>query len=164
MYRTTQLCWKLMHVACILVHLNLMVAVAVSYIYDLGRSTRSVRWATPALTDSNRCVSVPGLVSQSPFTFDAASHILLKACFLVGMLGFIFNITLFVFLLAVEPNRITLTEGEQHWRKQVVTFFGCCLNVLLACASVGLAFTLSVKTSDYGALIAPFICTYIQGS
>jgi hypothetical protein len=80
-----------------------------------------------------------------------------------GTIGFVLNIVLFIFLLAVEPNRITLTEGEQHWRKLVVTFFGCVLNFLLACSAVGLTFTLSTKVADYSPLIAPLICTYIQG-
>lgn len=62
----------------------------------------------------------------------------------------------------VEPNRIMLTEGEQHWRKQVVTFFGCLLNVLLAAAGVGLAVTLGTKAADSKSLIAPLIWASIQ--
>ncbi|KAG7285602.1 hypothetical protein NEMBOFW57_010231 [Staphylotrichum longicolle] len=62
----------------------------------------------------------------------------------------------------VEPNRIMLTEGEQHWRKQVVTFFGCLLNVLLAAAGVGLAVTLGTKVADSKSLIAPLIWASIQ--
>ena len=62
----------------------------------------------------------------------------------------------------MEPNRITLTEGEQHWRKQIVTFFGCLLNLLLAGAGVCLALTLGTKAADSKPLIAPLIWAYIQ--
>lgn len=55
-----------------------------------------------------------------------------------------------------------LTEGEQHWRKQVVTFFGCLLNTLLAAAGVGLAVTLGNKAADSKSLIAPLIWASIQ--
>ncbi|KAL2116284.1 hypothetical protein VTJ04DRAFT_8451 [Mycothermus thermophilus] len=164
MYRTTHFRWKLMHAGCILAHLNLVVSVATSYIYDLGRNAEPIQWAVPALTGANRCGSVLSMASPSPFSFDAASHILLKACFLMGTIGFVLNIVLFIFLLAVEPNRITLTEGEQHWRKLVVTFFGCVLNFLLACSAIGLTLTLSTKVTDYSPLIAPLVCTYIQGT
>jgi hypothetical protein len=55
-----------------------------------------------------------------------------------------------------------LTEGEQHWRKQVVTFFGCVLNLLLAGAGVGLAGTLGTRTADSKSLIAPLVWALIQ--
>jgi len=64
--------------------------------------------------------------------------------------------------MAVEPNKITLTEGEQHWRKQVVTFFGCSLNLLLAGAGFCLAINLSTKATDIKSLIAPLVWTYLQ--
>jgi hypothetical protein len=72
-----------MHAGCILAHLNLVVSVATSYIYDLGRNAEPIRWAVPALADANRCGSVLSMASPSPFSFDPASHILLKACFLM---------------------------------------------------------------------------------
>ena len=55
-----------------------------------------------------------------------------------------------------------LTEGEQHWRKQVVTLFGCLLNLLLAGAGVGLAVALGTKAADSKTLIAPLIWASIQ--
>lgn len=82
--------------------------------------------------------------------------------FAQGTFGLTVNIALFVMLLAVEPNRITLTESEQHWRKQVVTFFGCVVNLLLAGAGIGLGLTLSIKAADSKPLIAPLILASIQ--
>lgn len=79
-----------------------------------------------------------------------------------GSLGFSINIALLAALLAVEPIEITLTEGEQHWRKQVVTFFGCLLNLLLAGAGFCLAVNLGLKAADSKLLIAPLLGTYFQ--
>lgn len=79
-----------------------------------------------------------------------------------GTLGLTLNVALFTLLLALEPAKAALTEGEQHWRKQVVTFFGCVLNVLLAGAGVGLAGALGIKTSDSTSLIAPLVGASIQ--
>jgi hypothetical protein len=84
------------------------------------------------------------------------------ARFAQGTLGLTVNIALLVLLLAVEPNRITLTESEQHWRKQVVTVFGCVVNLLLAGAGIGLGLTLSIKAADSKPLIAPLILASIQ--
>jgi hypothetical protein len=79
-----------------------------------------------------------------------------------GTVGLTLNIALFALLLVVEPNRITLTEGEQHWRKQTVTFFGCLLNLLLAGSGVGLAVALGIKASHSKRLIAPLVWASIQ--
>jgi hypothetical protein len=77
-----------------------------------------------------------------------------------GALGLVLNAGLFIVLLAVEPNRITLTESEQHWRKQIVTFFGCVLNLLFAGAGIGLA--LGMKEAESTALILPLVWASIQ--
>jgi hypothetical protein len=83
-------------------------------------------------------------------------------CFVQGILGFTVNIALLVLLLAAEPNRITLTESEQHWRKQAVTILACVVNLLLAAAGIGLGLTLSIKAADSKPLIAPLILASIQ--
>lgn len=62
----------------------------------------------------------------------------------------------------MEPNRITLTEGEQHWRKQVVTFFGCLLNLILAGAGLRLAVTLGTHTAESKMMVGPLMWTAIQ--
>jgi hypothetical protein len=79
-----------------------------------------------------------------------------------GSVGLTLNIALFALLLVVEPNRITLTEGEQHWRKQTVTFFGCLLNLLLAGSGVGLAVALGIRAPDSKQMIAPLVWASIQ--
>ncbi|KAL2155612.1 hypothetical protein VTH82DRAFT_354 [Thermothelomyces myriococcoides] len=96
------------------------------------------------------------------YTRDVGTYTLLKACLILGSLGFSINIALLAALLAVEPIEITLTEGEQHWRKQVVTFFGCLLNLLLAGAGFCLAVNLGLKAADSKLLIAPLLGTYFQ--
>ncbi|KAK4042795.1 hypothetical protein C8A01DRAFT_44288 [Parachaetomium inaequale] len=162
MYRTRHFRWKLMHLCGILTHLGLVVAVAVSYICDLSRTTQSGLWGQVTVVEMNSCRFTQMAGLGNGFTFDVATHTLLKACLAVGSLGFTINIALLALLLAVEPNRISLTEGEQHWRKQIVTFFGCLLNLLLAGAGVFLALTLGTKAADSKPLIAPLIWTYIQ--
>ncbi|KAK4118119.1 hypothetical protein N657DRAFT_651619 [Parathielavia appendiculata] len=86
------------------------------------------------------------------------------ACLGVGTVGLVLNIALFALLLILDPNRITLTEGEQYWRKQTATLFGCLLNLLLAGAGVGLAIALGIRARDVGAmrLISPLIWASIQ--
>jgi hypothetical protein len=79
-----------------------------------------------------------------------------------GTIGLGLNVILFALLLATEINNITLTEGEQYWRRQVVTLFGCVLNLLLAGAGVGLALTLGTKEAGSRLLIAPLIWASIQ--
>jgi hypothetical protein len=55
-----------------------------------------------------------------------------------------------------------LTEGEQHWRKQVITFFGCTANLMLAVAGASLAAAMGVRTSDSKSLIPPLVCVAFQ--
>ena len=64
--------------------------------------------------------------------------------------------------MTVEANDVTLTEGEQHWRRQLVTFFGSVLNLLLAGAGVGLAVASGTKTARSRTLIAPLVWASIQ--
>ncbi|KAK4156348.1 hypothetical protein C8A00DRAFT_30740 [Chaetomidium leptoderma] len=167
MYRTSHFKWKLMHVLSILAHLGLVVAASASFLYDIGKTTgpvRTVQWSHyyPTGADVHPCslAVMNGLGNGS--TFDMATQKLLKTCLVVGSLGLTLNVALLALLLAVEPNRIMLTEGEQHWRKQIVTFFGCLLNLLLAAAGIGLAVTLGTKAADSKALIAPLIWASIQ--
>lgn len=79
-----------------------------------------------------------------------------------GVIGLVLNIALFTVLLSMETHNISLTEGEEHYRRQVVTFFGSMVNLLLAGAGVGLAATLGVKTVDSKSLIAPLVSASIQ--
>jgi hypothetical protein len=78
--------------------------------------------------------------------------------------GLVLTTVLFALLLRGEKNRISLTEGEQHWRKQVLTFFACLLHLLLAGAGTGLAIALgsNMKIFDSTALVAPLIWASIQ--
>ncbi|KAH6613267.1 hypothetical protein F5144DRAFT_661263 [Chaetomium tenue] len=164
MYRTKHFRWKLMHVWGILAHLGLVVAVAINYIYDLDKATRSITWSHLSAVETSSRPRELALVAASSdvFTFDRSTHALLKACLIMGSLGFTINVILLALLLAVEPNRISLTEGEQHWRRQVVTLFGCLLNLLLAGAGVCLAATLGIKVAESKPLLAPLLWTYIQ--
>ncbi|KAK3303940.1 uncharacterized protein B0T15DRAFT_400615 [Chaetomium strumarium] len=161
MYRTKHFRWKLVHIFNILSHLGLAVAASISYICDLSESTRSrqSQWSY-SLTNANPC----HVALQSEFgdglMFDMAARTLLMTCLVVGALGLALNAGLFIVLLAVEPNRITLTESEQHWRKQIVTFFGCVLNLLLAGAGIGLA--LGMKEAESKALILALVWASIQ--
>jgi hypothetical protein len=79
-----------------------------------------------------------------------------------GVLGLVINIGLFIILLRAERTKVTLTEGEQHWRKQVVTFFSCISNLLLAGAGTGLAGALGMKLSESKSLITPMVWAAIQ--
>lgn len=72
------------------------------------------------------------------------------------------NIGLFILLLRAERTKVTLTEGEQHWRKQVVTFFSCIANLLLAGAGIGLAGALGMRLSESKSMIAPLVWASIQ--
>ncbi|KAK3298058.1 uncharacterized protein B0H64DRAFT_474068 [Chaetomium fimeti] len=164
MYRTKNFRWKMMHLWGILAHLGLVVAVAISYIYDLDKTARSIPWvhSTAAEMNPGPCRLALSAGSNNGFTFDRSTQALLKACLVVGSLGFTINIILLALLLVVEPNRISLTEGEQHWRRQIVTLFGCLLNLLLAGGGVCLAASLGIKATDSKALLAPLLCTYVQ--
>jgi hypothetical protein len=72
------------------------------------------------------------------------------------------NIGLFIILLRAERTKVTLTEGEQHWRKQIVTFFSCISNLLLAGAGLGLAGALGMRLSESRSLITPLVWAAIQ--
>ena len=65
-------------------------------------------------------------------------------------------------LLGAETSKPRLTEGEQHWRKQVITFFGCTANLMLAVAGASLAAAMGVRTSDSKSLITPLVCVAFQ--
>ena len=179
-----------MHLWGILAHLGLVVAVAINYIYDLDKVTRSITWSHSAAAEMNPgpCRLALTAASSDGFTFDKSTLALLKACLIVvssystitnltesqsllmlffsfvtqGSLGFTINIIYLALLLAVEPNRISLTEGEQHWRRQIVTLFGCLLNLLLAGAGICLAVPLGIKAAESKPLLAPLLWTYIQ--
>ncbi|KAK4107532.1 hypothetical protein N656DRAFT_719893 [Canariomyces notabilis] len=167
MYRTKHFRWKLTHVLAILAHLGLTVAASTSYIYNLNKGTRMAEWRSLSLQTSGdsvpcRFAVLGGLGTFG--TFDVAVRGLLLTCLAVGAIGAVLNAAIFTLLLSMEPNRIMLTEGEQHWRKQVVTFFGCVLNLLLAGAGVGLAGTLGTRTADSKSLIAPLVWALIQAT
>ncbi|KAK3903718.1 hypothetical protein C8A05DRAFT_14323, partial [Staphylotrichum tortipilum] len=158
--------WKLMQVSGILVHLFLVIATSISFVYDLGKTTTSqpVQWdyhvhSTAILFSPCRFALVDGYTrgGRRPASFDLAVHSLPVASFVVGSLGLAINVAFFVILQQRETNRITLTEGEQHWRKQVLTSFACLANLPMGGAGVGLAFTLGIKAADLKALAAPLI-------
>ncbi|KAK3321242.1 hypothetical protein B0T19DRAFT_466523 [Cercophora scortea] len=80
-----------------------------------------------------------------------------------GILGLVTNVGLFVTLLAVEPTKVTLTEGEQHWRRQMVTVFSCVLNIVLLGAGVGLAGAIVIRVTAHSkSLITPLAWLLIQ--
>ncbi|KAL2140030.1 hypothetical protein VTI28DRAFT_4338 [Corynascus sepedonium] len=164
MYRTKHFRWKLMHLWGISAHLGLIAAVAISYLYHLEIINQPLSWSHSPTISGSHCMA--GIETQTGLESENASKMavqtLLKACLILGSGGFATNIALFAALMAVEPNKITLTEGEQHWRKQVVTFFGCSLNLLLAGAGFCLAINLSTKATDIKSLIAPLVWTYLQ--
>jgi hypothetical protein len=82
MYRPRHFRWKLMHLFNMLAHLGLVVAVAISYIYDLGITTQSISRGrpTPAGVSTSACSPASLARVESGFTFDMATHTLLKAC------------------------------------------------------------------------------------
>lgn len=69
-----------MHLFNMLAHLGLVVAVAISYIYDLGRTTQSIPQGHSAVADVSACNLASMARAESGFTFDTATHTLLKAC------------------------------------------------------------------------------------
>ncbi|KAL2158740.1 hypothetical protein VTH06DRAFT_3931 [Thermothelomyces fergusii] len=157
MYRTKHFRWKLMHLWGISAHFGLVVTAAIGYICQLGTTARPERWsrAMTAARETSGC----NPVMAAP---DSETHMLLRACLILGSLGFGTNIVIFVALLAMERIQVALTEGEQHWRKQVVTFFGCLLSLLLAGAGFCLAVQLSSRAAESKFLIAPLVWTYFQ--
>jgi len=74
----------------------------------------------------------------------------------------VINVGLFMALLAADKTDYSLTESEQHWRKQVVTFFGCLFNLIMTCAGTSLAGAMAARTADSRLLIAPLLWASIQ--
>ena len=74
-----------MHVWGILAHLGLVVAVAINYIYDLDKATRSTTWShlTAAEANSRPRELALAAASNDGFTFDRSTHALLNACLVV---------------------------------------------------------------------------------
>ncbi|KAK3340020.1 hypothetical protein B0T25DRAFT_574893 [Lasiosphaeria hispida] len=192
MYRTNNFGWKLTHVLCILAHLGLIVAAAVTYVYNVSKDTqtedltRLSKLASLNLnadfylnsnTNSNSNSNPNSNSNHEPCnialmsTFmsilnsgplDGMLRTLLTCCMVVGALGLIANIGLFAVLLRAEESEASLTEGEQHWRKQTITFFSCVFNLLLAGAGVGLAGAMGIKVPGSKSLITPLVWASIQ--
>ncbi|KAK0651125.1 hypothetical protein B0T16DRAFT_73420 [Cercophora newfieldiana] len=173
MYKTNNFAWKLVHVLSILAHLGLAAAGAVAYVYNASHEFRMVApWGSLGRRSAAPC---HGGISSQQMMFMAASdeassmalvdvalHTLPMSCLAVGVLGLATNIGLFIILLRAERTKVTLTEGEQHWRKQIVTFFSCISNLLLAGAGIGLAGVLGTKLSESMSLIMPMVWAAIQ--
>ncbi|KAK3997026.1 hypothetical protein QBC44DRAFT_230198 [Cladorrhinum sp. PSN332] len=173
MYRPRHFRWKMLHVLSILAHLGLICGGSVAYVYNnVGhRSSTALQqlhntgFKIMTTTDHEPCpftwMSLDDDL-QNRGAFDVASRTLLLACIFVGVFGLIINVGMFCLLLAVETNKVTLTEGQQHWRKQIVTFFACVLNVILAAAGVGLAGSLSANVGETKSMMAPLILASLQ--
>ncbi len=177
-----------MHVWGILAHLGLVVAASIGFLCDVGQTTQTTGpWGYSAAAQVHPCryalMAGGGFHVEDRLSYDMATRPLLMTSVMVvsplwnlfgninirnayhlaqGALGLALNTALFILLLKVEPNRIMLTEGEQHWRKQVVTLFGCLLNLLLGGAGFALAIALGIKAADSKTLIAPLIWASIQ--
>ncbi|KAK5661054.1 hypothetical protein OQA88_12433 [Cercophora sp. LCS_1] len=178
MYRTNNFGWKLTHVLCILAHLGLAAAGAIAYVYNnVGRESRLLDWSRMAMTMNMNTNDAAPHAAPCPHvdfqrmltaslgitnTLDVALQTLPKSSLVLGLLGLVTNIGLFVLLLGVERVNTKLTEGEQHWRKQVVTFFSCISNLLLAGAGVALAGAMGMKLPGSKSLITPLVWVSIQ--
>ncbi|KAK4222220.1 hypothetical protein QBC38DRAFT_375554 [Podospora fimiseda] len=169
MYRPRYFRWKMLHVLSILAHLGLVCGGSVAYVYNnVGRQPsptmqqfQHTRFILMTTADHEPCpFTLDGI--QNWGAFNAASHTLLLTCIFVGVFGLIINVGMFCLLLAVEVNKVTLTEGQQHWRKQIVTFFACVLNLILAGAGAGLVGLLSADVDETKSLIAPLVLASIQ--
>ncbi|KAK4159688.1 hypothetical protein QBC43DRAFT_221393 [Cladorrhinum sp. PSN259] len=176
MYRPNNFRWKLVHVASILAHLGLICAGSVAYIYNnIGRSPKLSMQQLQQLHNAPFRVNTVSGHDPCPFTwmevadgiqnwgtFDVASQTLLLTCIFLGAFGLFINIAMFCILLAVESNKVTLTEGQQHWRKQIVTFFACVLNVILSAAGVGLVGLLGANVAETRSMMPSLILASIQ--
>ncbi|KAK1828312.1 hypothetical protein QBC39DRAFT_393272 [Podospora conica] len=172
MYRTNNWSWKLTHVLCILGHLGLVAGASIAYVYNASKDRRTLGWADMAGFEMGRatpCNHGHGLVVArnwqyaTPEALDAAAlQTLPMSAMALGGLGLVLNIGLFVVLLGAETSKPRLTEGEQHWRKQIITFFGCAANLILAVAGVSLAAAMGVRISDSKSLITPLVCIALQ--
>ncbi|KAK1761509.1 hypothetical protein QBC47DRAFT_397473 [Echria macrotheca] len=170
MYKTNNFGWKLTHMLCILAHLGLIVGGAIAYVYNkMSRDTAMVEWARLGGINTGRAAPcsrdlqlVLGSEMAMSAPLDVALHTLPLCCLALGALGLAVNTTLFVVLLGAETVDANLTEGEQHWRKQVVTFFSCISNLLLAGAGVALAGALGMKLLGSKSLITPLVWASVQ--
>ncbi|KAK4130278.1 hypothetical protein BT67DRAFT_437109 [Trichocladium antarcticum] len=162
MYRTRNFGWKLMHILAILVHLSLTTASAISYAYNHGqnRAEEPAYWSYLRAADGNPCHRLA--LSSRVENWVTPNQTSIMACLAVGTIGLAVNVVVFTILLTLETNNITLTEGEQHWRRQVATFSGCVSNLLLAGAGVGLVVNLGTDVIGSKLLIAPLVWASIQ--
>lgn len=178
-----------MHILAILVHLSLTTASAISYAYNHGQnraeepaywshlraadvnpchrlalSSRVENWVTPNQTSIMACLAVVSSFRIHHPNCGGPVLIIrpLSLRPLQGTIGLAVNVVVFTILLTLETNNITLTEGEQHWRRQVATFFGCVSNLLLAGAGVGLVVNLGTEVIGSKLLIAPLVWASIQ--
>ncbi|KAK1774838.1 hypothetical protein QBC45DRAFT_454467 [Copromyces sp. CBS 386.78] len=202
MYRTNHPWWKLTHTLCILGHLGLIIAGVVAFIHNLqseadNLDTTSQQPTTIVMnmsddqtvinSDTKSCniVLLQGLGSGADEKGGSGhsnfgiivNELLPVASVIVGTIGLILNIGIFAALLAVETTsaKVNLTEGEQHWRKKIVTVSCCVFNLLLAGAGIGLAGAMGIRLSNAGdrqlgmsnserSLIAPLVLGAIQAT
>ncbi|KAK4214970.1 hypothetical protein QBC37DRAFT_138784 [Rhypophila decipiens] len=166
MIRTNNFGWKLTHVLCIMAHLGLVVAAGVVYIYNMAKQSERMteKCSNIDLTSTDSLPCSLALVSgYGNFgSIDLLLHTLLVSCLSVGIMGLVISMASFATLMAVEPTKVALTEGEQHWRKQVVTLFSCIFNIILAGAGLGLAAALGLRVSNSRSLITPLVFAAIQ--
>ncbi|KAK0736099.1 hypothetical protein B0T21DRAFT_383740 [Apiosordaria backusii] len=164
MQHTRHFRWKLIHILSILAHLGLVCAGSVSYVYNLGQNARPLEWTSLKISnaDPNPCplTLMDGIGSWG--AFDVAGRTLLMSCIFVGALGLTINVAAFGMLLSMETHRVALTEGQQHWRKQIITVFACVLNIFLAGAGVGMAGILGTKIIESKSMIMPLVWASIQ--
>ncbi|VBB83603.1 Putative protein of unknown function [Podospora comata] len=164
MQHTSNFRWKLLHLLSILVHLGLVCAGSVAYVYNLGQNTRPLERTSLTISsaDSNPCplTMVDGIGGWG--AFDVAGRTLLMSCIFLGALGLTINIAAFGLLLSMEIHRVALTEGQQHWRKQIVTVFACVLNIFLSGAGVGMASILSTRVAESKSMIVPLVWLSFQ--
>lgn len=88
MQHTSNFRWKLLHLLSILVHLGLVCAGSVAYVYNLGQNTRPLERTSLTISsaDSNPCplTMVDGIGGWG--AFDVAGRTLLMSCiFLVSL-------------------------------------------------------------------------------
>ncbi|KAK3392202.1 hypothetical protein B0T20DRAFT_50045 [Sordaria brevicollis] len=200
MYRTNHPWWKLTHLLCILGNLGLIIAGVVAFIHNLQNEADYMDATSHQPTtivmnlsndqtvinsDAHSCNIVlqqglgngangKGGVGHSSFGI-IVNELLPVASVIVGTIGLILNIGIFAALLAVETTsaKVALTEGEQHWRKKIVTVSCCVFNLLLAGAGIGLAGAMGIRLSNVGgrqsgmseserSLIAPLVLGSVQ--
>ncbi|KAL0470053.1 hypothetical protein QR685DRAFT_522669 [Neurospora intermedia] len=200
MYRTNHPRWKLTHILCILGHLGLIIAGVVAFIHNLESEADNFDSISQQPTsivmnmsddqtvinaDTKSCtiVLVQGLGNGADGKSGSGhsnfgiivNELLPVASVIVGTIGLLLNIGIFAALLAVESTsaKVNLTEGEQHWRKKIVTVSCCVFNLLLAGAGIGLAGAMGIRLSSVGgrhlgmseserSLIAPLVLGAVQ--